>query len=47
MGRNLTSPNAGFCTLDGGTPGTNQERSDWRAALQKGFWGCWWTLSSA
>jgi len=39
----VNGPNAGFCTWDGVTPGTsiNWERSGWRAALQKGTWGCW------
>ena len=48
MAWNWTRPNAEFCPWDGVTPGTsiNWERSGWRAALQKGIWGCRSTADS-
>ncbi|PKU38261.1 rna-directed dna polymerase from mobile element jockey-like [Limosa lapponica baueri] len=45
---NLTRTNVRFCTWDEVTLGTNinQERSGWKADLQKEIWGCWLTAES-
>lgn len=45
---NFKKENPRFCIYDGIMPdtGTGWETSDWKAALQKGIWGYWWTVGS-